>query len=525
MDKSTAALVEQVGTALVPVIRAALSQQATEYEAKLEGVLAKAGDRIAELETALWAALENNKVSLSTLLDDRVIGAMKGMPTAPEVRVQVAEIRSQVNELVLTTLHEYGAKTYGHIDEISKSVQLLSREVVQYRSEVGAAAVSSEQTHERLSVIEQAVSDAQLRLATLGGSEEARKLQLQGFVDSVGVLQGELRTLQNTQNELGTRWFTLEEAVAELSATKDAVIAASQASAADAVEASVEKHVGKLHTAVAARIKTLVSETVAALPPPRDGRDGKDGKDGRDGKDGEKGLNGKDGEKGLDGNDGKDGRDGEDGTFGAVEVHVPGKLYDALALVSASGGVWQAVQATTSTPGEKLAGGVVHWRCIVNGLQSAALIVDDDGRTFTVKTVSSTGEVSEHTAQLNAMVYRGIFNVGTTYAKDDVVTHSGSLWLALKKEVKSSPADPTASEDWQLIVKRGNSGKDGRDGKDGVAAPPAVAGFVGMYENNKMYKKNQIVEYDGSVWLAKRLTSETPPYLTREDNDYWLRLR
>lgn len=89
-------------------------------------------------------------------------------------------------------------------------------------------------------------------------------------------------------------------------------------------------------------IRTLVADAVAALPPPRDGRDGvgvasgmidrsgvliltlSDGTArelgvvvGRDGAPGERGEKGDQGEKGLDGKDGQSGRDGVDGKDGA----------------------------------------------------------------------------------------------------------------------------------------------------------------------------------------------------------------
>lgn len=55
-----------------------------------------------------------------------------------------------------------------------------------------------------------------------------------------------------------------------------------------------------------------------------------------------------------------------------------------------------------------------------------------------------------------ADAYRGVHTPGNTYARGSLVTHGGSLWLAIEK----AEGTPGASPSWRLIVKRG---KDGRD--------------------------------------------------------------
>lgn len=71
------------------------------------------------------------------------------------------------------------------------------------------------------------------------------------------------------------------------------------------------------------RLQKEIEERIAAIPIPKDGKDGLNGRDGADGRDGERGLdgapgvNGRDGVDGLNGRDGADGRDGEKGLDGA----------------------------------------------------------------------------------------------------------------------------------------------------------------------------------------------------------------
>ena len=53
---------------------------------------------------------------------------------------------------------------------------------------------------------------------------------------------------------------------------------------------------------------------------------------------------------------------------------------------------------------------------------------------------------------LDADVHRS----GQSYEAGDVVTHSGSYWVARA----GTSATPGASPDWRLVVKRGRDGKD-----------------------------------------------------------------
>lgn len=57
----------------------------------------------------------------------------------------------------------------------------------------------------------------------------------------------------------------------------------------------------------------------------------------------------------------------------------------------------------------------------------------------------------------NQMRFMGTFQRAIDYRKNNLLTHDGSLWIALK----DAPAGkPSASEDWQLVAKRGADGRD-----------------------------------------------------------------
>ncbi|MDP3495661.1 MAG: hypothetical protein Q8R82_21350, partial [Hyphomonadaceae bacterium] len=81
--------------------------------------------------------------------------------------------------------------------------------------------------------------------------------------------------------------------------------------------------------------------------------------------------------------------------------------------------------------------------------------VTDGGRTMILSFVAGdTKHTSEH--QLDTILDRGVFKVGSTYQSGDAVTWDGSLWIAQAK-TKSKPGE---NAEWRLAAKRGQNGKD-----------------------------------------------------------------
>ncbi len=68
-----------------------------------------------------------------------------------------------------------------------------------------------------------------------------------------------------------------------------------------------------------------------------------------------------------------------------------------------------------------------------------------------------------------AVIDRGIYKAGLTYAKGDGCTFGGGFWIA-QVEITAKPAE---GPDWRLAVRRG------RDGKDGAAGPKGDMGPAG----------------------------------------------
>ncbi|MDH5244818.1 MAG: collagen-like protein [Betaproteobacteria bacterium] len=151
---------------------------------------------------------------------------------------------------------------------------------------------------------------------------------------------------------------------------------------------------------------------------------------GRDGRDGAQGPQGPAGEKGADGANGRDGSDGRDGAQGpAGEKGLDGK--DGLMLTAAD-----------------------ITRMEFDGEKTITLWVGD--RSLALPWWSPS--------------YKGVWSAADAYGPGDLVTWSGSLWIA-RDSTTDRPGDGKTG--WQLCVKAG------RDGKPGPAGPEGKPGQKG----------------------------------------------
>lgn len=66
------------------------------------------------------------------------------------------------------------------------------------------------------------------------------------------------------------------------------------------------------------------------------------------------------------------------------------------------------------------------------------------------------GEVVMREVKLDLPIERGVFQSGRKYEKGDIVTYSGSAFIAQC----ATSAKPETNKDWRLFVKRGRDGKD-----------------------------------------------------------------
>lgn len=72
---------------------------------------------------------------------------------------------------------------------------------------------------------------------------------------------------------------------------------------------------------------------------------------------------------------------------------------------------------------------------------------------------------------------RGAWSAAATYLADDVVTHDGTSWRALRTSKGSTPGRVAA--DWQVFAAKGDTGPKGDTGTPGATGAQGVAGAQG----------------------------------------------
>ena len=241
-------------------------------------------------------------------------------------------------------------------------------------------------------------------------------------------------------------------------------------------------------------IAEKVTEALAHLRQPVDGRDGRagkdgvDGKDGRDGKgvdaevvraivasevvfaveqiqvpkDGKDGLPGAPGKDGRDGRDGKDGRDGNDGIDGAAgrdaaEIEIVaidvGRSYQRGSFAQYRGGLIRAFRRTDPITNAGLE--ACGWNVVVQGILEEREEVLDEGRRIKRTTIYTDGREMVREFKTACILYRGVWREGT-FERGDTVTWGGSSWHC-EETTTDKPGDSRA---WRLMVKEGRPGRD-----------------------------------------------------------------
>lgn len=496
-----------------------LRDELTNVQAKLDTSMKQLGEGL----DALSAHVDKAVITLRSQVDATESSVARLVDTHAEdvekLLSRLADVNKHCGNIVETNGVNYAAG--------QKRFAELAGRITAVEEKQSAAASSINSLSESLDAVQSKVNDVVAATA-----EQAEELRGVASENVKGFYEVSVKSLETLARLIGDRVDTLEKSSVgildqigthseSISAVTDSVTELKsnlseqvKTTVDETLPAIVSEHIVHLNAAVVERVK----EAVAAIeiPTPKDGRDGRDGKDGKDGKDGRDGINGKDGTVGKDGRDGVDGKDGKDGTFGEITKYVPGLVYAPHALVVARGGVWQAVQSTV----EPVAADSPYWRCIVPGVADMQFDTEDEGRFFTMSVELSNGIKVDTRAESSMLLYRGVYSDDGEYAKGDAVTQNGSVWVA--KGPTSSKPGTADNPDWVLAVKRGQDGRSGKDGADGAWF---TAGFAGEYELGKAYPKDAVVTYASSTWMAKRPTKETPPYMTLESNEHWLRLR
>lgn len=85
------------------------------------------------------------------------------------------------------------------------------------------------------------------------------------------------------------------------------------------------------------------------------------------------------------------------------------------------------------------------------------MAVEHDGERAIVLRFARGDQTKEFALNIPAVLDRGVWREGASYAKGDAVTWAGSLWIAQEGTAEK----PETGHGWRLAVKRGRDGKDG----------------------------------------------------------------
>lgn len=127
--------------------------------------------------------------------------------------------------------------------------------------------------------------------------------------------------------------------------------------------------------------------------------------------------------------------------------------YGASAVVRHRNGIFAATRDTASEPGVEPDG---SWLPLLVGLSSIAATIE--GRSFVVAIELSDGTHKRLAEELPMPVYEGIWDKAGGYAENDMVTHTGSLWIAIKDSIGVQPGVDEAADTWRLAAKAGDRG-------------------------------------------------------------------
>ena len=185
---------------------------------------------------------------------------------------------------------------------------------------------------------------------------------------------------------------------------------------------------------------------IAAIPKPKDGRDGVDGKDGAPG---------------------KDGVDGKSITVDDVAPMLERKMaewaldFERRAQETLQRAIDRMPVPKDGAPGQDGRDGIDGKDGL--GIEDFHWDLDVDAGEMVL--VFERGDVrKEFRKPVPVMVDRGVFKAGEQYRQGNSVTWGGSSWIAQKHDPAGKPGE---SADWRLSVKKGRDGKDGAPGKDG----------------------------------------------------------
>lgn len=101
--------------------------------------------------------------------------------------------------------------------------------------------------------------------------------------------------------------------------------------------------------------------------------------------------------------------------------------------------------------------GIRGWECLVDGVADID-IKQSEQRCFTLTVKRTSGASETKSFDVPVMIYQGVFKSGQEYLPGDTVTWGGSLWHC-DEQTQDKPGE-AGSKGWTLAAKRGRDGRD-----------------------------------------------------------------
>ncbi len=101
--------------------------------------------------------------------------------------------------------------------------------------------------------------------------------------------------------------------------------------------------------------------------------------------------------------------------------------------------------------------GMRGWECLVDGVAGID-IQHSEQRSFTLTVNRTSGASETKSFDVPVMIYQGVYKSGQEYLPGDTVTWGGSLWHCDEK-TQDKPGE-NGSKGWTLAAKRGRDGRD-----------------------------------------------------------------
>jgi len=251
------------------------------------------------------------------------------------------------------------------------------------------------------------------------------------------------------------------------------------------------------------------------------GPKGDKGDQGEQGVKGDTGLQGPKGDKGDTGSQGETGQQGQQGIQGIQGVKGDkGEKGDTGSTGPAGQDGSNGTNGTNGTNGADGADGADGDSAYQIAVSNGFVGTQPEWLASLVGAKGDTGNNGADGQDGASFVWKGPWDVTTTYSKNDVVSNNGNSYVAVYDITTPNIFSITDTEHWQLMSAKGVQGEPGQNGSNGSDGEDAVWNFTGAYNVGSSYAVGDLATYNGTTWYRLNSnggnTGDTPA-----ENVYW----